>query len=435
MDVVDVDGVLDGSEAEFVGHTMRDAAFETAAGEPHGEGVDVVIASGGLAHLAHRRAAEFTAPDDDGVIEQATLFEVFHECGARLIDVFAFKRHVLLQILGRAAVVIPIRVVELHKAHTTLDEATCEQAVPRKAGLLRIFDAVKVERGLRFAAGVHQVRRAGLHAEGHFISVDASADLLIARFDEALHVQLTHGIHHLALLRGADFLRRGEIHNRIALIAQRHALIRRRQHAAAPQHGATTRTTWTALQHDKARQVIALAAEAVGHPRAHARTAEKAAAGVHVHLCRRMIEEIRLAGGDEADVIDDRRRVRQVITHPRTGLPVLLETDLRPQQVAAMAAVHESKALPFGVALRNGLPIELCEQRLVFESLQLRRPTRHEEKNDVLRLRGKMRLLWCERRIARHKRSKRHGADSNTATAEKVTTSLVKQRIHGLIRG
>jgi hypothetical protein len=99
VQIVNVRAVLHRVEAEFVRAADAHAAFEAAAGEPHGEGVDVVIAAGGFAHLAHRRAAEFAAPDDDGVIEQAALLEIFDERGLALVDLLADFLEVLLQIL------------------------------------------------------------------------------------------------------------------------------------------------------------------------------------------------------------------------------------------------------------------------------------------------------------------------------------------------
>jgi hypothetical protein len=41
-----------------------------------------------------------------------------------------------------------------------------------------------------------------------------------------------------------------------------------------------------------------------------------------------------------------------------------------------------------------------------------------------------VRLLRRERRIPRHERAERHGADADAAAAEEMTTSLVKQWIH-----
>ncbi len=66
VEVVDMDGGLDGAEAEVVGAADDLAAGDAAACEPHGEGLDVVVPSGLVAGLAHGGASELAAPDDDG---------------------------------------------------------------------------------------------------------------------------------------------------------------------------------------------------------------------------------------------------------------------------------------------------------------------------------------------------------------------------------
>ena len=122
VNVVNVDGIFDSAETEFIGLAVALSGFEAAAGEPHGEGVNVVIAAGGLADFAHRRAAEFATKDDDGVVEQAAMLEVAHQRGTRAVNVGALQRHVFLEILGDAAVVVPVCVVELHESYAALDE-------------------------------------------------------------------------------------------------------------------------------------------------------------------------------------------------------------------------------------------------------------------------------------------------------------------------
>ena len=49
LDVVDVDLVLDGIKTKFVGRTHALTRVNAAAGKPHGEGIDVVVAPDGLA--------------------------------------------------------------------------------------------------------------------------------------------------------------------------------------------------------------------------------------------------------------------------------------------------------------------------------------------------------------------------------------------------
>ena len=61
VQVVDVDAILDGVQADVVGRAVADAALDAAAGHPDREAVGIVIAA--VAALAHRRAAELAAPD------------------------------------------------------------------------------------------------------------------------------------------------------------------------------------------------------------------------------------------------------------------------------------------------------------------------------------------------------------------------------------
>ena len=67
VEVVDVDFAVDHSEAEFVALAVDVPLLEAGAGHPHCEGFDVVVAADGFAVFAHWGAAEFSAPDDEGV--------------------------------------------------------------------------------------------------------------------------------------------------------------------------------------------------------------------------------------------------------------------------------------------------------------------------------------------------------------------------------
>ena len=69
VQIVDVEFVLDGAEAEVVSRTDGGAGFDAAAGHPHGETGRIVVAA--VALLAHRRATELTTPDDECFIKQA----------------------------------------------------------------------------------------------------------------------------------------------------------------------------------------------------------------------------------------------------------------------------------------------------------------------------------------------------------------------------
>ena len=67
LDVMDVNAVADRGESEFIGLAHCHARLHASAGHPHRHGVDVMVAADRLANLAHRRAPEFAAPDDERV--------------------------------------------------------------------------------------------------------------------------------------------------------------------------------------------------------------------------------------------------------------------------------------------------------------------------------------------------------------------------------
>src|SRR5690606_34724235 len=123
------------------------AAFDAAAGHPHGEGLRVMVAAHASsecrARFDHGRAAEFAAPDHESLIEQPALFEVFDECGGRLIRLLTLAADSAFDI----AVVVPTAVVAVHETHAALNEAPREEAVVREGGLAG-FRAVHRE-GLR----------------------------------------------------------------------------------------------------------------------------------------------------------------------------------------------------------------------------------------------------------------------------------------------
>jgi len=78
LKIMDVDGAFDGAHAEFVAGAVGDTAFHATASHPKGEGVRVMVTAplGAIVDVAleEGRAAEFAAPNDECVVEQAALF-------------------------------------------------------------------------------------------------------------------------------------------------------------------------------------------------------------------------------------------------------------------------------------------------------------------------------------------------------------------------
>ncbi len=93
LEIVDVDGVFDDVVAELVALAVGDSGFDATAGHPEGEGIGVMIATPffGVFDIAleEGRPTEFTAPDDEGVFEEAAHFQIFDQRGGGAVGVGA----------------------------------------------------------------------------------------------------------------------------------------------------------------------------------------------------------------------------------------------------------------------------------------------------------------------------------------------------------
>ena len=140
--------------------------------------------------LAVNGATEFTAPNNQRVIEQATLLEIGDQPVARLIDVLALGRHAT----GRVGMVIPVVEIHLHEAHAPFDEpARQERGVGEGTGLAGLI-SVKLVGRVRLLGHGRQLRHAGLHAEGHFELLDTRVRLGIAHLAMGDFVEATEAI-------------------------------------------------------------------------------------------------------------------------------------------------------------------------------------------------------------------------------------------------
>ena len=80
VQIIDVHFAVHRMVAKIVGDAMGDTASHAAAGHPHGEAVRIVLPAGRLplsvVLLGVRSAAELAAPQDQGVMEQASHFQI-----------------------------------------------------------------------------------------------------------------------------------------------------------------------------------------------------------------------------------------------------------------------------------------------------------------------------------------------------------------------
>lgn len=80
LNVMDMDGPVGNLHTQIVSGTEGLTGFDAAAGHPHGKGLGMMVTSATPAQCGtgfnHRGPAEFAAPDNECVFEEAPLFEV-----------------------------------------------------------------------------------------------------------------------------------------------------------------------------------------------------------------------------------------------------------------------------------------------------------------------------------------------------------------------
>ena len=128
VQVMDVNAVVNGAEAQLVGGADCLAAVNAAAGQPGRKAVGVVVAS--LVALHHWRAAKFAGPQHQRALQHSALFQIGQQGRDRLVGLVGVGSVVA----GAVAVPVPIVRVQLDEAHPALDHPPGQQAHPAKAG-------------------------------------------------------------------------------------------------------------------------------------------------------------------------------------------------------------------------------------------------------------------------------------------------------------
>ena len=197
VDVVDLGGVaaVEGFVAEVVAGAVGDAAADAAAAEPVSEAEGVVVAA--FAALGAGHAAEFGGPEDEGIVEEPALFEVFDEGGGAVGEatgeraVVAFDVFVGVPVAAWEAVVVAAP--DLDEADPAFEETSCGEAFAAEDvdffGVVDVFgpfafvvaDAVHFADGGGFLGEVEGVWGGELHAGGEFVGTDARVETVVAR--------------------------------------------------------------------------------------------------------------------------------------------------------------------------------------------------------------------------------------------------------------
>lgn len=122
MQVMNMHGILHSVVSKLISRPIADPRLDTSAGQEHGEPLDMVIPS---TSLRHRSPTKFATPQDQGIIQHASLLQVGNQGSGGSIHFFGRGFHALLD----AAMMIPGPMIELDEADTSLRQTTSHQAV------------------------------------------------------------------------------------------------------------------------------------------------------------------------------------------------------------------------------------------------------------------------------------------------------------------
>ena len=186
-----------------------------------------------------------------------------------------------------------------------------------------------------------------------------------------------------------------QMQDRLLAGPHRHALIGRRQIAAAPGRRAALESAARIGQHDERRQVAVLAPQAISHPTADARPAHQDAAGVHLIDRLRMIHAVAVQAADHAQLVGMFGDLRQEVADLQARLAARPKRlDRREQRILGHFAPRHHHAEALGQRLAG----VLHEVGLGIEQIDMARPAVHEQPDHPLHARLEMGLARAIRR-------------------------------------
>ena len=395
VQIVEMDAVVDGFESEIVGGAVDVAAFDAAAGHPHGETVVVVVAAfaeplvgAGRGQFDGRCAAEFAAPQDEGFVEQTALFQVGEQGGDGLVPQggVAFVQHDVVVVIPGDALAGP----GLDEAHPALDQAARDEHLPAVNGV-----AVEVADVGRFGGNIEHVGGFHLHAESQVEGLDARLQrALVADPAHVFGVQAAQQVELASLVGGGDFAVADVVDELFDLgepgvdvLALEGAGQKGRAPVARPEAAGKTVGT----QGNETGQVLVFAAQSVERPGADAGTRLDRIAAGHLQGRGRMIGHAAVHRADQAQIVD-----------VLLGGPGEQFADLD----AALAVFLESEGrlvgdagLALGLVMnRQGFAVVFVEQRFAVEGVDLGGPAVHEQVDDVFGGGRVMGLFRAQRR-------------------------------------
>ena len=269
-------------------------------------------------------------PDDQRGIQEPTRFQVQEQASNRFVHGGRPLTMVLLDVRVSVPGIIPriTAAEELHEAHSLFHQSPSEQTIAPKMFADRIVHAIELSGGFRFFGEIHDFGRLALHPEGQFVGRDAGGKFRLSGV--LLGVKLIQGLDEVktaALMFGLDIFRRGQVHDRISVIAEGCSLIDTRQEPGAPVLGPPERSSHAVQQNDESGQVLVLTSQTVDRPGTHAGSSGLNESCHHLEDRRRVVVAKRLDGSDNCDVVNAFRRVSEEFRDFDPGLAIFLERE------------------------------------------------------------------------------------------------------------
>ena len=271
MQVIDVDPIDGRLVPDLIRLAVAHATAHAAAGEPECEAMRVVIAPRFGSGLSDRKSAEFAAPDDERLVEQASLRQVGEQRGDRLVRfqgelrMVPFDVHVSVP----TALVLHPSGIDLNEPHASFDHASSDQALARHMVAMRNAEPIQILDMFRFRIQVDRFRSGRLHAKRQLETLGTRRQLGLGRVRlSKLLVQPLDIVELMSLQWPVHAGSRHEIIDRRSLRAQVRSLVDARQEGSAPV-GRVPFGKPASLRighHNETGQIVVLASQSVRHP-------------------------------------------------------------------------------------------------------------------------------------------------------------------------
>ena len=121
-------GVLGDIVAVFIGLTDHMATSHPGTGNQGGKAPGVVVSTvvvGRQSSLRINGSTELTSPNDECIVEEPSLLEIFDQGSGRLVGISALE----FDRVGQSAVVVPAHMEKLDEPNIALGQSTGQEAI------------------------------------------------------------------------------------------------------------------------------------------------------------------------------------------------------------------------------------------------------------------------------------------------------------------